>query len=325
MKTMKKSMFITTIMMVVLLVVALSTATFAWYTAQSNVGVTETTVTSAKSSAASIAIDSIGGAASTNTSIAITMNKEIAPMVPFAAPTATTTYANFTTTTAANETGFYTAPINAAGNFTANGTAIAPAVIATAKGTAQNYFYVINTNGTNDANVQVSVNIDKNGYTVLTQKPNDWVANKKTKYYTRTKGVGDAQDTYALIADQNTEFTYSADAGKEYENFYVKNDVIASKLRVAVFAGETNADTSTYIATWSLNGGADTHYGKIEDKATGTLTTVFESKSSDTKVPLATISPLANRIVTVVAWFDGVELGVNDSAMPAVFTINFDC
>lgn len=323
MKTMKKSMFITTIMMVVLLVVALSTATFAWYTAQSNVAVTETTVTSATSSAASIAIDSTGGATSTNTSIAITMNKEIAPMVPFAAPTNATTYANFTTTTAANETGFYTAPINAAGNFTANGSAIAPAVIATAKGTAQNYFYVINTNGTNDAEVKVSVKIDTNGYTVLTQKPNDWVANKTTKYYTRTKGVGDAADTYARITDQTTEFAYAE--GNDYSNFYVKNDVIASKLRVAVFAGETDAATSTYIATWSLDGGANTHYGKIEDTKTGTLTDVFESKSSDTKVALATISPLANRVVTVVAWFDGVDLDVNDSAMPAVFTINFDC
>lgn len=323
MKTMKKSMFITTIMMVVLLVVALSTATFAWYTAQSNVGVTDTTVFSAKSSAASIAIDSTGGATSTNTSIAITMNKEIAPMVPYAAPTTATTYSNFTTTTAANQTGFYTAPINAAGNFTADGSAIAPAVIATAKGTAQNYFYVINTNGTNDANVQVSVKIDKDGYTVLTQKPNDWVANKMTKYYTRTKGEGEAPDTYTLISAANTEFAY-ADKD-DYNNFYVKNDVIASKLRVAVFAGETDTDTSTYIGTWSLNGGANTHYGKIEDKATGSLTEVFASNSSDTKVALATIAPLANRVVTVVAWFDGVELEVNDSAMPAVFTLNFDC
>lgn len=56
MKHMKKSMLITTVMMVVLLVVALSTATFAWYTSSNTVSTTPSTVNSAESSGANIAI-----------------------------------------------------------------------------------------------------------------------------------------------------------------------------------------------------------------------------------------------------------------------------
>ncbi len=57
MKHMKKSMFFSTILMVVLLIVALSTATFAWFTSNEQVSATETKLTAAKSSEANITID----------------------------------------------------------------------------------------------------------------------------------------------------------------------------------------------------------------------------------------------------------------------------
>jgi hypothetical protein len=56
MKHMKKSMFITTLLMVVLLVVALSTATFAWFSANNTVTAQQATMTAATSSAANIQI-----------------------------------------------------------------------------------------------------------------------------------------------------------------------------------------------------------------------------------------------------------------------------
>lgn len=55
-KTMKKSMFFTTVLMVVLLIVALSTATFAWFSANNTVTATQTTMTAATSTSASIEI-----------------------------------------------------------------------------------------------------------------------------------------------------------------------------------------------------------------------------------------------------------------------------
>lgn len=56
MKHMKKSMFITTVLMVVLLIVAVSTATFAWYTSSNTVNTVATEVNSASSTGANISI-----------------------------------------------------------------------------------------------------------------------------------------------------------------------------------------------------------------------------------------------------------------------------
>lgn len=80
MKTMKKSMFITTIMMVVLLVVALSTATFAWYTSTNNASSTETKLSSATSSDANIALG--WDANATTTTVSFADSGKLEPMVP---------------------------------------------------------------------------------------------------------------------------------------------------------------------------------------------------------------------------------------------------
>lgn len=80
MKTMKKSMFITTIMMVVLLVVALSTATFAWYTSSSNASSTATKLSSATSNSANIALGWTTTAKTT--SVSFDNGTGLNPMVP---------------------------------------------------------------------------------------------------------------------------------------------------------------------------------------------------------------------------------------------------
>lgn len=56
MKKMKKSMFFSSILMIVILVVALSTSTFAWFTSSETANVTETALYSASSSAANITV-----------------------------------------------------------------------------------------------------------------------------------------------------------------------------------------------------------------------------------------------------------------------------
>ena len=57
MKNAKKSMFITTILMVAVLIVAVSTATFAWYTASGTGSATGAALKAAESSDANIAVD----------------------------------------------------------------------------------------------------------------------------------------------------------------------------------------------------------------------------------------------------------------------------
>lgn len=83
MKHTKKSLFITTVMMVVLLVVAISTATFAWYTSSNTVNTVATQVNSAESTGANI---SIGWAETTPVGVSslefVTNENDFSPMVP---------------------------------------------------------------------------------------------------------------------------------------------------------------------------------------------------------------------------------------------------
>ncbi len=183
MKHVKKSLFISTVLMVALMVVALSTATFAWYTAQSSATVTDTTITSATSSSASLVIDEEAAQSNmaTNTSITITMNDNIKPMIinNTAAPVVgTTTYDKFIAVdkidpdgsegeqVAPLTGGFYTFNVK-------NGTPVkysgatseaTPAKIATVKGSSaeaqdNNYFYVTNVGGV-ATGIEATVNFD---------------------------------------------------------------------------------------------------------------------------------------------------------------------
>ena len=85
MKNTKRSMLITTVLMVVVLVVAISTSTFAWYTASNTGTATSAVVTSASAADANIAV----GWESDATSTSIIFNEQtVSPMVPNAEPTA---------------------------------------------------------------------------------------------------------------------------------------------------------------------------------------------------------------------------------------------
>ncbi|MDR2267111.1 MAG: hypothetical protein LBE09_05970, partial [Christensenellaceae bacterium] len=86
MKANKKSMLFSTILMVVLLIVAISTASYAWFSTNSSVTVTNTEVTAAKSQSASIAIGwTLAQAESGNVSISftgVTDDNALEPMMP---------------------------------------------------------------------------------------------------------------------------------------------------------------------------------------------------------------------------------------------------
>ena len=159
MKTMKKSMFITTIMMVVLLVVALSTATFAWYTAQSSVSVTSTSVSSASSNSASLVIDTAAaGIDASNSSITLTTSQSIAPMIYHSAsdPTTDVTYEAFMNNS------FYTCVVDNDGNLVNPASATTAGQIDTVTGSgeakSQNYFVLTNVGGTSLGSLKITVN-----------------------------------------------------------------------------------------------------------------------------------------------------------------------
>jgi hypothetical protein len=79
-----KSLFISTIAMVVMLIVALSVGTFAWYTAQDNVQATNGRVTALSSSDSAIAVG--WDTSSTASTLGLDQTQKVRPMIPTAKP-----------------------------------------------------------------------------------------------------------------------------------------------------------------------------------------------------------------------------------------------
>ncbi|HHT83989.1 MAG TPA: hypothetical protein GXZ92_06015 [Clostridiales bacterium] len=86
MKTMRKSMFISTVLMVVLLIVALSTATFAWFSANNTVIATQTTMTAATSTDANITIGWTTDPEQMGSSISFDSASALHPTIPMLKP-----------------------------------------------------------------------------------------------------------------------------------------------------------------------------------------------------------------------------------------------
>lgn len=87
MKNTKRSMIITTVLMVVVLVVAISTSTFAWYTASNTGSATSAALKSAESSAANIAVGWNRDATGSSIAFSSTV-QSLFPMCPKEVPTA---------------------------------------------------------------------------------------------------------------------------------------------------------------------------------------------------------------------------------------------
>ncbi|MBO7187370.1 MAG: hypothetical protein J6V68_03135 [Clostridia bacterium] len=155
---MKKSLLMTIIMTLVL-VVAMSTATYAWYTSSSAVSVSKTTVSTATSGSSNLAIGAEAGG--NITSISMTMDKAVEPMIP------TTNWTVGTTAYLTALNGFNKADIDVSGNFTDSVSDATAATIKTVTpngGQAKNQenFYVSNRNQTEATGITASVTIDSN-------------------------------------------------------------------------------------------------------------------------------------------------------------------
>ena len=147
MKNAKKSMFITTILMVAVLIVAVSTATFAWYTSNNTAKAGYSTLTAATSENFNIAIgwtsDAVGNLIDDLAPATTTLN----PAIPEAAFADSVAY----DTALAS---FHSAGINSQSQFNANGDDMAPWAI---NHDAQDHFFVINNNA--NAGIKVTMTL----------------------------------------------------------------------------------------------------------------------------------------------------------------------
>lgn len=301
---MKKSMLISTVLMVVLLVVAISTATFAWYTSNTQVNVTNTAISSAASTSASLSIDTTANTNSTNSSITITMGADLQPMIPDAEPSATDTITTYDTFIGS----FTTANVNNAGIFTNNGSGTTPAEITNVKAgvaeaVSQDSFFVINTNKENATDVNAKVNIATEGYMKLAAQPIDWSTNY-TDYYTVVDGE------YVAVTGE-TAPTFGDGT------YYTANANIANHLRVAMFVD------GNYVGTWATTA-ADTRYGTISNGADSSALATYAASANNTAIGIGNFAALGNKEIQLVAWFDGNALTVADAGAIAVFSVTFE-
>lgn len=150
---MRKSLALTTILMVVLLIVALSTATFAWFSASNVVNIASLTFTASARNGTDGGGDDTGAlkltwvenATDENLlgTITILGGNNMQPMIPLHAPTVTTTYADFT-----GQGSFYTATQSTAQGVTfyaSNPIAATPFTCLNPDDLTQKTFYVHNT------------------------------------------------------------------------------------------------------------------------------------------------------------------------------------
>lgn len=126
---MKKSMLFSTVLMVVLLVVAISTATFAWYTSNTQVNVTDTVINSAESADASIEFvwKNSNSVVYRGTSIAFSSGDAIKPMVPTKNPVADDTSMSFVGATVSTDGETFTAASSGETPWSQNYTSVADA------------------------------------------------------------------------------------------------------------------------------------------------------------------------------------------------------
>lgn len=324
MKALKKSMFLSTILMVVLLIVALSTATFAWFTASSTVQTNTSTIAAATSSSANLTLSWSDTLAGQSTISLISGAGQAAdkwdPMVPKTSPSNVlvpavaddegtndidetaaeipiTTLAAFSTSGAFN-TQYIKFNNPTIPQFIADGTNTAPWVINSIDSGASvlnSAIYVHNKN-TNAAanNVTISATISRHGTTI------------------------DASDALRIAVfvvpytDANNDGVFEA----------------------------TEAGTSAYVGTLAKNAAANVRYGAITENAytrASVSTEVGEGKAfaeavasplndyaAVTSINLGNIPVDGVLGVQIAVWYDGAVLDSTIAGGFADFVLNFN-
>ena len=204
MKSTKKSLFITTIAMVVLMVVALSTATFAWYVSSDAVSAETTTVSTATTNSANIAIGWTQDA--TSTTVSFVDSAKLQPMAP---------QIKFGEGTQIADAKFYTAvqSINEAGTkvFSQDGTSANPWTQKEKDGTAET-LYILNYNTLTAVDVKITMTVEN---VVVAEKPDLLVADYfhlavfANDEYVGLLGTNDA--SYGFIEKEQSGLVTEAD------------------------------------------------------------------------------------------------------------------
>ena len=325
---MKKRLLITSIVMMLVVAVALSTATYAWFTSNNAVTASSLTMTAATNEASALGIDWIGGSGAGSEIVFNGTAESILPMIPNAITVGTTTAPGGT----ANEMTFATSTVKSVGGhlvFNENGDSASPFTFSNGSATE---FYVSNLSTANAVpNVRVTATIGTAGGSDFALT-NDETVTENKEYFTRT---GTAPNyIYSKVA--------SPAANPKTAGYYEKSAKTITKdgsalIRIGIFTRAT-AGTGNYILRGILASAADDDsvtYGTIvaganaEKNPSGASASLSYGEAV-TSIDLGGLTINDNTAngtdqidVVAVVWMDGYELDDNHQGYSAVISLTF--
>lgn len=319
MKHTKRSMLITTILMVAVLVVAISTSTFAWYTSNTAVSATETTLGSASSSSANLEFvwKSGSNVLYRGTEVSFTGVNTIQPMVPTA---------NFEAgTTADTAITFVGSTVDATNTIFTNGSSLQTPWTQQYTSTATGTEYALVDAEPADWATAYTTYFTKNGETYV---PVPYGASApafaQNQFYSKTESTS---DDYGLASGITVTNLYLANSATDGTSGALElsisvtdntNNILDEALRVAVCID------GIYKGTLASFAGSTTYYAT--DGSWDAQDTVAESLSSNTtavnKISIDSIDAGGEVEIQLFAWFDGSMLNNANAGQTAKFRIN---
>ena len=323
---MKKRLLITSIVMMLVVAVALSTATYAWFTQNAAVTAQTVTMTAGVADGQSISIGWLGDEVK-GTLLTATAGSALQPMAP------TTDLSESTAATAA----FTGALVNLSGNFVSAGVSRDPYTWKNAEGTTA--FYINNDSNSQPVAINVAIaSIANNATNGPEALANGTLLEGSNKVYYRysagtyTKLVAGVDYTANVSKVGDT----AADSGSNINTGLASGTIFATKgvedyVRVAVFAttAQTTALDTFTAANYSYKGllakanSATTVYGAIaQGNAASGMTTI--TSDSDNSIQVIANLPALNRVYVVVkVWLDGAAFTEHESGQAADVSLTF--
>ena len=336
---MKKRLLITSIVMMLVVAVALSTATYAWFTQNASVTASTVTMTAGTADGQSISIGWLGSELKT-TSIAAVNGAALQPMAPTTNLTGTNAGA-YDATNNATGAQFTGALVDLSKNFVSAGVVRNPY---TWTAPSEDFNSVTAFYINNDSNSQaVSINVAINSITNNTEKGPTALANGtllegSNKVYYRYDSTAGTYTQLVAGTDYTANVSKVGDAaGETNNNTALENGTIfATKgvqdyVRVAIFAttdqsaalDEVNGTDYTFKGLLAKANSATTVYGAIaQGNAAADLQTMTSDSDNSVQV-IGTLQPLHRVYVIVKVWLDGASFTEHESNQAADVSLTF--
>ncbi|MCR4727009.1 MAG: hypothetical protein K5753_07315 [Clostridia bacterium] len=303
---MKKRLLITSIVMMLVVAVALSTATYAWFTSNSSVTASTIKITAQTSNASALGIGWIGSSAygiASNSITATGPSTSFAPMVP----------AELTVNSTTSSLSFTGATIKSVGgNFVFNTDAGARTPYTFTDGTDEE-FYVKNLSTANDvANLRMTI----------TWAPGDTYTRATAFKSGETYYTAGANNSYTAAEPQPTSGTFGDGT------YYVKDTKDDDLVRIAVFARAAAKPESVQSSNYVLKGifgksaNLDTEFGTVaaNGDVEGLCTT---PRKTVTEINFGALAAEQQIDMVVIAWLDGVALNDATAGRVSSFSLDF--